>query len=70
MKYILIALCLILSSCTTISYYPQGDRGNNIPYYSGAVNTPICHVCHKKAWLFKIDNKKRVICNECYFKVR
>ena len=65
MKILFLILVLFLSGCTS-KFYPGGDMGKRIEYNWG---NQVCDRCHKKTIFFKIMNKKKVICADCYEKV-
>jgi hypothetical protein len=64
MKYILIILTLLFSGCAH-RFYPVGDKGFQTPYYWA---DETCAICHKKHTFFKLMDKKRLICADCYEK--
>lgn len=65
MRYILIILLVLLSGCSSLKFQPKGKEGNKIEYFYA---NQICDKCHKKTIFFKIVNKKKIICADCYEK--
>ena len=66
MRLLLIILCLLLNGCAPLRYYPEGDLGTRRKYLMDANGQFECYKCHKKAYLYKVDSKNRIICEPCY----
>ena len=71
MKYIIIILIIALALVSyklltpELKFYPEGDIGTQIPYFTAAPMVK-CDICGKETMLFKVDTKHRKICNRCY----
>ena len=42
--------------------------GNAVPYYMPLTKKFTCKWCGKETGMYKVDNKGRVICQECFEK--
>ena len=75
MKYIVIILTIALiivgikSFQHEVKFYPEGDVGNRVPYFTD-FNMAECNLCGLKSTLFKIDSRQRKICPKCYKQFR
>jgi hypothetical protein len=68
MKYILLII-ILLSGCAHTVYYPnRGDYKGARSFYIDYLGMTKCSKCKKDCEIFKITNKKKVICHECYIK--
>ena len=64
MKILFIILILLLSGCATYPRFnPSGESGSKVEYF-WAKKT--CDYCHKQCGFFKIVNRKKIICADCY----
>ena len=54
-----------MSGCATPRFTPSGEQGKQIEYRIGRVT---CDICHKEHTLFKVMNKKKIVCADCYEK--
>jgi len=68
MKLFIILISVILTGCATPRFSPGGQIGISIPYYTTYEKKYKCDWCHKKTSMYKVDNKGRVICKECFEK--
>lgn len=64
MKKLLLILVLLLSGCA-VTFQPNGQKGKQIEYFWGK---KICDYCHKETGFFKVVNKKKIMCADCYEK--
>jgi hypothetical protein len=66
MRYIFLVLILLSAGCVvTPRFQPSGDKGSQTEYY-WAKKT--CGICHKQCGFFKVMNKKKIVCADCYEK--
>ncbi len=72
MKLLLILL-ILLCGCQPLTYSPGGDqagkRGREIQYYN-SMRPHKCNKCKQDIYLYKVDSKDRIICNDCYRKLK
>ena len=72
MKYITIILVIVVGFLgyevykPELKYYPEGDVGKRTIYYTDLSIQTICSMCGEKSILYKVDSKKRIICNLCW----
>ncbi len=62
---ILIILIFLLSGCATTKFYPKDGGNKGTAYYWANQN---CNRCKKSCTLFKLIDKKKIICADCYEK--
>jgi PBP1b-binding outer membrane lipoprotein LpoB len=65
MRYLLIFLALFLAGCSQPKFDPPGDRGRETPYFYAKQK---CDICKNKCAYFKVMNKKKIVCADCYEK--
>ena len=59
----------IIDKYTILTYYPEGTMGSAVPYFSST--SPLeCYKCKGDTYLYKVDSKKRIICDSCFRKLR
>ena len=68
-KLFILGLIIFITGCANV-YYPQGDYANNALYFYGGIKTPQCSICKNKSYLFKKDQKGRIVCDKCYRKIK
>ena len=67
---IALSLCLMVSGCSTLKYYPQGVGSfGAVPYLHSPVPYK-CSRCGEDTHLYKVDSKNRVVCNRCFMKLK
>ena len=69
MRY-LILLLIFVGGCAPITYTPIDFGGGSGMYYTDLGLKTQCSVCKEYPPLYKIDSKDRVICNDCYRKIK
>ena len=71
MKYLIIILVIALALVgykafqPELKFYPEGDIGTQIPYFTDLAMAE-CDICGEGSMLFKVDSKHRKVCNKCY----
>lgn len=62
-------LLFLICGCAT-TYYPTGDYGNRVKAYYDPLMENKCSVCGEPAMTYKVTDKGKVICCECYRKIK
>jgi len=79
MKKIIIAILVLNITLFSIifyiikpnpEYYPKDDGSFKTKYLYAGNYEIYCSKCGKRTTIYKIDNKKRVICDDCFRKIR
>ena len=76
MKYIIILLIIAIGFLgyevykPELIYYPEGDMGSKIPYFTEHSGLWTCYICGETATVYKVDSRDRIICNLCYQKIK
>ena len=63
MKILFLILILLLSGCSEPRFTPSGHKGKQVEYFWGKKT---CDYCHKQCGYFKVVNKKKIMCADCY----
>ena len=61
----LFLLLVFISGCA-LNYYPKGQIGRQIEYYSSGVKEMRCSLCKKSTYLYKVYNKNKIMCPDCF----
>ena len=49
-----------------LKFFPEGNMGELVPFYSDLSCSIICGMCGETTPLYKVDSRNRIVCNECY----
>ncbi len=72
MKYIIIILIIAVGFLgyevykPELKFYPKGDSGIKVPYYTDMSLRTICDFCGEATPLHKVDSRDRIWCSTCY----
>lgn len=64
MRILILIFVLLFSGCAH-SFQPSGNDGSKTEYYWGK---KICSICHKQCGFFKVMDKKKIVCADCFEK--
>lgn len=62
---LLFILLVFVSGCA-LNYYPKGQIGRKIEYFSSGVNEKYCSLCGKSTYLYKRYGKDKIMCPDCF----